>query len=407
MLDTEKIKQDFPIFQRQINGVPLVYLDNAATSQKPKSVIDGISEYYSNHNANIHRGVHTLGDESTELYESVREKVAGFIGARKAKEIIFTKNSTEALNLVANSWGLTHLKPKDVVLVCAAEHNSDLIPWLEVCKKTGATLEFFSITNTGEMDWHDFKKQMEKKVKIVAVSHASNVLGTIFPIKEICDLAKGKNAVVVVDGSQAIPHLEVNVQSLGCDFYAFSAHKMLGPMGVGVLWGREVFLDTMPPVAFGGGMVLSLNLPDPEWLPSPEKFEAGTPDVAGVVGLGLAIDYINKIGLQNIRQHEIELSTYAIQELGEIRDLKILGPLDPEKRTGLVSFIVKGLHSHDIASVLNSIGVAVRSGMHCAMNLHKKMDIVASTRASYYLYNSKADIDKLVEGIRKADGILK
>lgn len=406
-INPAKIKEDFPIFSRVINGTPLVYLDNAATTQKPKQVIDSLSEYYSNHNANINRGIHTLGDESTELYEAARHKVATFIGAAKASEIVVTKNTTDALNMVAGGWGLKKLSAKDTILVTSHEHNSNILPWNEVAKSTGAELEVLEIFEDTDVTLAKLRDRVARgDVKVLVMSHTSNVLGDIFPVKEIASVAKSKGVVVVVDGSQAVPHLPVNVQSLGVDFYAFSSHKMLGPMGVGILWGRQELLEEMSPINFGGGMVLNFDLESPTWQKVPERFEAGTPDVAGLIGLGVAIDYLNSVGMETIRAHEIKLSKYLLEKLQEFKDLHILGTLDPEKRCGLVSFYIDKIHSHDIAAVLNANGVAVRSGMHCAMHLHKKLGIPASTRFSYYLYNSKEDLDIALEALKKCIKIL-
>jgi cysteine desulfurase/selenocysteine lyase len=405
-INVNRIKQEFPIFSRKIEGKSLVYLDSAATSQKPKIVLDAITDYYANHNANVHRGAHILGDEATTIYENSRKKVAEFIGARVPKEIVFTANSTDSLNLVAYSYALKNLKEGDILLTTGAEHNSNLLPWVDVTNQAGAKLEFLPVNSDGEFLVDELKKALNPKVKLLVLFHASNVLGTIFPIKEICEIAHQNNTIVVVDGAQAAPHLKLNMQSLGCDFYAFSGHKMLGPMGIGVLYGREELLEQMGPMRFGGGMILEFDLKNPRWMDVPERFEAGTPNVEGAVGLAAALDYLNGIGMENIRAHEVELNTYALEKLAQIPNLTIIGPKDPQKRTGLVSFAIKDIHSHDIASVLNSEGVMVRSGMHCAMKFHKDIQLPASTRASFYLYNSTEDIDRLVEAVMKAVTIL-
>ena len=402
LLDTAEIKKDFPILSRKMNGNDLVYLDNAATSQKPKQVIDAIVDYYSNHNANVHRGIHTLSEEATLLYEGARKKVVEFIGAAHSEEVIFTKSATESLNRVAISWGLANLKKGDVVLLTNFEHHSNLVPWQEEAKQVGAELDFINVGVDGEITKEEVKKKLTKNVKLVAIAHASNVLGTIVPVKEICKIAHEVGALVSVDGAQAIPHMKVNVQSLGCDFYSFSAHKMLGPMGIGVLWARKEILEKLEPYEYGGGMIDTVGLHKSTWAEIPVKFEAGTPNVEGAVGLASAIDYLQKIGMGNIREHEIELNKYTLEKLGEIREVAIIGPQDPKRRTGLVSFTVKGIHSHDVAAVLNSMGIAVRSGHHCAMPLHKTLGIPSTIRASYYLYNSKEDTDKLVAGVKKA-----
>ena len=395
-------KSDFPILERKINGLPLVYLDNAATSQKPQVVLDAIVDYYKNHNANVHRGVHTLADEATDLYESARKKVADFIGAKTPKEIIFTKNSSESLNMIAWSWGLQNLTKDDEVLILESEHNSSMLPWRAVAEKVGAKIVYLDLNEQGGLDLAEVKAKVTTKTKAMVIAHASNVLGTIFPIKEIAELTKSFGVLLVVDGAQAVPHMKVNVSSLGCDFYAFSGHKMVGPMGIGVLWGRSALLEEMKPMELGGGAILTADRYDYKLLDSPEKFEAGTPNVEGAVGLAAAIDYLQKIGMDTIKKYEEVLNGYTLSQLFTIPGLKILGPLDPRERTGLVSFVIDGLHPHDIASILNSCGVAVRSGTHCAMVLHKKYSITSSTRASYYFYNDTTDIDKLVEGIRLA-----
>lgn len=405
-MDIEKIKKDFPIFSRKVNGHELVYLDSAATSQKPQSVIDAISDYYSKHNANVHRGIHTLSEESTELYEASRKKVAKFIGASTPEEIIFTKGATESLNRVAISWGLQNLKKGDVVLLTDLEHHSNLVPWQEETKVAGAKIEFLKSDRNGEISLEQLKSRLSREVKLVSLAHSSNVLGTILPVKEMCKLAHGAGALVCVDGAQAVPHLLVNVQSLGCDFYAFSAHKMLGPTGIGVLWARKEILENLEPYEFGGGMINEVSYTKATWAKIPERFEAGTPNIADAIGFGAAIDYLESVGMENIRKHEVELNKYTFEALGKIEGLEILGPKEPGKRTGLVSFTVKGIHPHDIAAVLDQSGIAVRSGHHCAMPLHNKLGVSASTRASYYLYNSKEDIDKLAEGIKRAIQIL-
>jgi cysteine desulfurase / selenocysteine lyase len=405
--DPNVIKKDFPILKRKIGVNDLVYLDNAATAQKPQAVIDALVDYYSNHNANVHRGLHTLSEEATEMYEEARKAVADFIGAAHPEEIIFTKGATESLNRVAIGWALKNLKKDDEIVVTDFEHHSNLIPWQEEARMIGAKVIVLDSDKNGEISLDDLKQKLSGgKVKLVAIAHASNVLGTILPVKEISKLAHEHGALVCVDGAQAIPHLKVNVQSLGCDFYAFSGHKMLGPMGIGILWARKDLLEQMEPYEFGGGMIDVVSYTDATWAQMPEKFEAGTPGVADAIGLHAAIDYLKTIGMENIRQHEIDLNKYALEKLGDIKQVHILGPLDPQKRTGLVTFWVDKVHAHDVASVLNSMGVAVRSGHHCTMPLHKKLGLAATTRASYYLYNTKEDIDKLVEGVNKAIKIL-
>lgn len=406
MFNVDKIKKDFPILNKQIDGKDLVYLDNAATSQKPQVVIDAVSDFYAFSNANVHRGIHTLSERATDMYEDARKKVADFIGARSSDEVVFTKGVTEAINMVATGWALKYLSKGDIILVVEADHHSNLVAWQVAADKTGAKLEVLQVDENGELALSEVENALSKDVKIVAISHASNVLGTIFPVKEICKMAKDVGAVVSVDGAQSIPHLKVNVQSLGCDFYSFSGHKMLGPMGIGALWGRKELLEAMTPSEYGGGMIDEVSVKQSTWAEVPQRFEAGTPNVAGAVGLAAAIDYLEKMGMDNIRKHEIKLIRYAIEELRKVSDLKILGPPDAEKRTGLVSFVIKGIHPHDIAAVLSEKGIAVRSGHHCAMPLHGSLGISSSTRASFYLYNDKKNVDSLIKGISEAKEIL-
>jgi len=402
MFSPEEIKKDFPILSRKIGDNKLVYLDNAATSQKPMQVIDTISDFYKHHNANVHRGIHTLSEEATDMFEETRKIVGEFIGAASPDEIIFTSGTTESINLVAFGWGMSNLARDDKVLVLESEHHSDLVPWQIVCERVGAELVSLHVNNEGELDLEEIRKNLTDRVKLIALSHASNVLGTIFPIKEICKLTKEKGILVCVDGAQAVPHFPVNVQSLGCDFYSFSGHKMLGPTGIGVLWARRELQEKMTPFKYGGGMINEVTMESSTWTSGPQKFEAGTPNIEGVIGLAAAIQYLKKLGMENVQKHDRELSKYAVEELAKVDGLTILGPKDPKKRTGLVSFVIKGMHPHDIATILNTAGVAVRSGHHCAMPLHKKLEISASTRASYYIYNTKEDIDELVKGLERA-----
>ena len=406
--NSEEIKKDFPIFKREINGKKLVYLDNAATSQKPNVVINSLVDFYSNHNANVHRGIHTLSEESTDMYEHARENIAEFIEASKSSEIIFTRGATEGINMIAQTIGLAYLNPGDIVLTTNAEHHSNLVPWQIAAERKGATLEFVEVDSDGKIDLKNFKEKLteNKNIKIIAISHASNTLGTIFPVKEIAKLAKEAGAISVIDGSQAVPHLPVNVTSIGCDFYVFSGHKMLGPTGIGVLYGRFELLSEMQPIEFGGGMIDEVTMSKSTWAPLPERLEAGTPNIADAIALSSAVDYLKNIGMDSIREHELEINKYATKVLSEIEGVAILGPKNPEERTGLIAFTIQNVHAHDAASVLNTLGVAVRSGHHCTMPLHKYLDIPASVRASWYLYNSKEDIDVLVEGIKKSRELL-
>lgn len=408
MFDPKEIKKDFPIFKRKFNNKELVYLDNAASSQKPLEVIESISDFYKNHYANVHRGIYTLSEEASEMYENARNKTADFIGAAHPKEVIFTSGSTESLNMVAFSWGLAHLKKDDLILLTEIEHHSNLVPWQVVAEKTGAKILTISadINEEGSLA-KQIKDNLNERVKIVSVVHASNVTGEIISLKEIVKKAHEVGAVVSIDGAQAAPHLPLNMQSCGCDFYSFSAHKMLGPTGTGVLYLKESMMEKVSPLLYGGNMIDEVKRETSTYAKAPERFEAGTPNVAGVIGLAAAIDYLNRIGLENIRQHEINLNSYALMHLSGIEGLEILGPRNPEKRTGLVTFTVEGIHAHDLAAVLNTESVAVRSGHHCVMPLHTKLKVPASTRASYYLYNTKDDIDSLVSGIYKAIKVLR
>lgn len=401
-MNIEEIKKDFPILKRKIGEADLVYLDNAATTQKPFHVIASITSYYENHNANVHRGLHTLSEEASELYDSARKKVAGFINAVYPEEIVFTKGATESLNMVAISWALKNIKKNEKILLTNFEHHSNIIPWQKVAEKTGAQLKIVRADKDGLLSTSEFKEAVDETVRLVCVAHASNVLGTVVDVKEISKIAHSKGALVCVDGAQAVPHLPVNIQSLGCDFYSFSGHKMLAPMGIGVLYVKREIMEKMDPYQFGGGMIKSVSFENSDWAEGPQKFEAGTPNVEGAVGLASAIDYLNNVGMSQIRDHEISLNDYALKKLGDVEGVKIIGPKNPEDRTGLVSFYSEKVHAHDIASVLNTVGVAVRSGHHCAMPLHKDLGIPATVRASYYIYNDTADIDKLVEGVTKA-----
>lgn len=405
MFDPLKIKQDFPIFSHLTDGKELIYLDNAATTQKPKCVLDSMVDFYSNYNANVARSSHFLANKATEMYEASRKSVAHFLGA-EPNEIVFTKNATESLNIVALSWGMSNIQQGDVILTTSAEHNSSLLPWKAIAKEKGAEIKCFYMDRSGHIRG-DWESEFDGKVKAVVIAHVSNVLGVINPIKDICRRAHEVGAVVIVDGSQAVSYKDVNVKSLGCDFYAFSGHKMLGPMGIGVLWGKKELLDTMVPISFGGGMVKEASVSTTALKDVPERFEAGTPNVAGAVGLASAVGYISKIGMFNIEDYIEKLVNYAYYKLSNIADLRILGPALKEERSGLISFYIENIHSHDIAAILSNEGIAVRSGLHCSMSLYKDLEIPSTTRASFYIYNTEADIDALVNGVRKAVKILK
>lgn len=407
MFNVSKIRSDFPILKRLINGKPLVYLDNAATTQKPNVVIDALVDYYTNHNANIHRGIHTLAEEATAMYEGAREKIAGFIGAKSNKEIIFVRNSTEAINLVAYSWGRTVLKAGDEIILSESEHHSNLIPWQILAKEKGVKLLFIPILKDGFLDLGYFKKVLTKRVKLVSLVHISNVLGTINPVKEMGKLSHEVGAKLLVDAAQSIPRMRIDVDELGCDFLVASGHKMLGPTGIGFLYGKEEMLNKLPPFLGGGDMIREVYLDHSIWNELPWKFEAGTPNIADAIALGVAVDYLSKMGMENVFNHEKTLTEYALSKLSDVKNLIIYGPKTTENKSGVISFTVKGIHPHDIAQILDKEGIAVRSGFHCAMPLHQKLEVPATCRASFYIYNTKEDIDKLVLGIEKAKNIFK
>ncbi len=400
MFDSDLVKKDFPILKREVNGKLIVYLDSGATSQKPESVLRAEREYYEKHNANVHRGAHTLGDEATQMYQESREKVAKFIGGR-SEEIIFVRNTTEAINLVAYAWGLDNLHAGDVIVTTVMEHHANMVPWQEVARRTGARVEVVGLTEDGQVDMDDYAKKLKLKPKMVAVVHVSNALGTINAVAEMTKMAHKVGAVVLVDGAQSVPHMKVEMSKLGCDFYAFSGHKMLGPMGIGVLWGRRAILERMSPFLTGGGMIGEVTTTSSTWAEVPEKFEAGTPNVAGAVGLASAIEYLEKLGLDSVREHDQSIVEYTLSELCKVRNLAILGTKNAELRSGSVSFEYQGVHAHDVATVLDTEGVAVRSGHHCTMPLHNRLGVAASIRASFNVYTTKEDIDALVRALAK------
>jgi len=396
MLD---LKKDFPILNQSVNDEPLVYLDNAATTQKPTQVLDVIRHYYDFDNANVHRGVHTLAERATADYEAAREKVRKFINAGSTKEVLFTRGTTTGLNWVAR-WAAEILKPGDEILISVMEHHSNVVPWQQVAEKSGATLKF-AYLKEGELDMEDFKAKLSEKTKFVSLAHVSNVLGVINPIKEIAALAHAKGAYMVVDGAQSTPHMTIDVQDLDADFFAFSGHKMAGPTGIGVLYGKEAILNQMSPQEFGGEMIDFVYESHSTWSELPWKFEAGTPNIAGGIGLGAAVDYLSAIGMDEIHQHEAELIDYVMPKLRAIDSLTIYGPQDNSKRGGVIAFNLEGLHPHDVATGLDMEGVAVRAGHHCAQPLLSYLDVAATARASFYIYNTKADCDKLVDAILK------
>lgn len=396
------IRNDFPILDQEVNGHPLVYLDSAATSQKPQQVIDAISHYYTYDNSNVHRGVHTLGNRATEGYEGAREKVRQFLNAKSTEEIVFTRGTTTAINLVAQSYGRANVQAGDEIVITYMEHHSNVIPWQQVAKATGATLKYIDLEEDGTISLDKVRETITDNTKIVSVMHVSNVLGTINPIQEITKIAHEHGAVMVVDGAQAAPHLKVDVQALDCDFYAFSGHKMGAPTGIGALYGKKQLLNQMEPVEFGGEMIDFVGLQESTWKELPWKFEGGTPIIAGAIGLGAAIDYLENIGLDNIERHEHELAAYALERMKEIEGLTIYGPDNAEQRAGVITFNLEEVHPHDLATVLDMNGIAVRAGHHCAQPLMKWLKVSATARASFYVYNTKEDIDRLVDGLRIA-----
>ena len=396
------IKSYFPILNQEVNGNPLVYLDSAATSQKPIQVIEAMKNYYELDNSNVHRGVHTLGNRATDKYEGAREKVRKFINAKSTEEIIFTRGTTTALNTVAASYGRANVSEGDEIVITHMEHHSNIIPWQQLAKEKKATLKYIDLEADGTLDLEKVRATITPNTKIVSVTMVSNVLGTINPVKEIAKIAHANGAVMVVDGAQGVPHAVVDVQDLDCDFLGFSGHKMCGPTGIGVLYGKKEHLEKMEPIEFGGEMIDFVGLYDSTWKELPWKFEGGTPIIAGAVGLGAAIDFLNEVGLENIARHEHALAGYAMDQLETINGLKIFGPRDPMKRCGLVTFNLDDVHPHDVATVLDMGGIAVRAGHHCAQPLMKCLQQVATARASFYMYNTEEDIDRLVQGLRSA-----
>jgi cysteine desulfurase/selenocysteine lyase len=402
MIDFKKLRSDFPILSRQVHGKRLVYLDNAATTQKPLSVIEAEARFYKQSNSNIHRGIHTLSEEATAQYEETRKKVARLIGASAPESIIFTKSATEAINLVAFSWGRKFLKPGDEILLSAVEHHSNLIPWQMTAQATGAKLQFVPVNAAGLLDVTKIDQLLTKRTKLVAMTGMSNVLGTLFPVREIARKAGAVGAKFLVDGAQSVPHLETRVAEIGCDFLAFSAHKMLGPTGVGVLYGRPELLEAMDPYQGGGDMILEVWRDRARWNNLPWKFEAGTPNIAGVVGFSAAIDYLNKIGMAAVRQHDKELTAYALEELCKDPQIPLYGPRNVDHRGGVVSFNYAQIHPHDIGTLLDQEGIAIRAGHHCCQPLMRDLGISGTARASFYIYNDKDDVDALMQALRKA-----
>ena len=405
----ENLRKDFPILKRTVrDNKRLVYLDNASTTQKPNQVIDSISDYYRNYNSNIHRAVYALAEEATEAYEKTRDKIATFINVKDRQEIIFVRGTTEAINLVAYAWGRSNIKEGDIIVTTEYEHHSNIVPWQLLTKEKGAKLEYIGMDDDGELILDDLDKYLATgKVKLVTFSLMSNVLGTITDADKIIEKCKTAGVLTLIDAAQAVPHMKVDIEKLGCDFFAFSGHKMLGPTGIGVLWVRKSVLETMNPFHGGGDMIREVHKYETTWNDLPYKFEAGTPNIADVVGFGSAIDYLTKIGMDNVREHEVELTKYAIEKLSEVKGIHIYGTKDISKRGGVISFNFADVHPHDVAQIVDGEGIAVRSGHHCAQVLMERLNVAATSRASFYIYNTKEDIDALVNSLNKVAKVFK
>ena len=403
-LNVEKIREDFPILGRKVSGAkPLVYLDNAATTQKPLSVINAIRDYYMNYNSNIHRAVHQLAEEATLAFETTREKVAKFINARSTEEIIFTRNATEAINLVAYSWGRANVQKDDRILITEIEHHSNIVPWQILSGEKGAKLEYIGVDDNGYLKMEEYRKHLDtNKVRLVSVSHMSNVLGTIVPVNDIIRMSHEKGIPVLVDGAQSVPHMKVDVQDMDCDFMAFSAHKMLGPTGVGVLYGKKEYLEKMRPFIAGSDMIKEVHKYETRWNDLPWKYESGTPNIADVIGYGVAIDYLSNIGMDNVRAHEKELTRYALDRITGVKGMHVYGTRDVEKRGGVISFNLGDIHPHDLSTILDEDGIAIRSGHHCAQPLMELLGVAATSRASFYIYNTKEEVDALINSLDRA-----
>ena len=405
----EAIRKDFPVLNRRVrDDKKLVYLDNAATTQKPNQVIDAITDYYQNHNSNIHRAVHALAEESTEAFEVTRDKIAKFLNIQNREEIVFVKGTTEAINLISYAWGRDNVQKGDIVVTTEYEHHSNIVPWQLLTQETGAELKYINIDDKGELMLEQLDEYLATgKVKLVAISHVSNVLGTITDIQKVITKCKNANAKILVDGAQAVPHMKVDIANLGCDFYAFSAHKMLGPTGVGILWARKEILENMKPFHGGGDMIREVHKYETTWNDLPYKFEAGTPNVADVISFAAAIDYLAKIGMDNVRNHEIELTKYALEKMSNVKGLTIYGPKDPQKASGVISFNFNDVHPHDVATIIDKNGVAIRSGHHCAQVLMEKLNVAATNRASFYIYTTKEEVDTLIDSLEQVAKVFK
>jgi cysteine desulfurase / selenocysteine lyase len=404
-LDPNRERERFPILGQLINDHPLVYLDNAASTQKPDRVIDAIADYYRRDNANVHRGIHELSNRATEAYESARRRVADFLGIADPAELIWTRGTTEGINLVAACWGSANLKPGDEILLSVLEHHSNLVPWQLAASRTGASLRFLDIDEEGRLDLSTLDEVLTERTRVVSLAHVSNALGTVNPIERIAEAARAVGATVVVDGAQSAPHLPISVEALGCDFYAFSGHKMCGPTGIGGLWGRRELLEAMPPWMGGGDMIERVHLEGSTWARLPNKFEAGTPNIGGAVGLGAAVDYLTYVGREAILAHERTLVRYLCERLATVPDVRVYGPSDPTERSGVVSFTLPDVHPHDLATILDSVGVAIRAGHHCTQPLMRRLGVAATARASVYLYNTRSEIDTLIDGLDHARSI--
>ena len=405
----ENLRKDFPILRRTVrDNKTLIYLDNASTTQKPNQVIDAITDYYRNHNANIHRAVYALAEEATELYEQARDKIARFINIKNREEIIFVRGTTEAINLVAYAWGRSHVKKDDIIVTTEYEHHSNIVPWQLLTQEKGAKLEYIGMDDNGELILNDLDKYLATgKVKLVTFSLMSNVLGTISDAEKIISKCKEAGVLTLIDGAQAVPHMPVNIEKLGCDFFAFSGHKMLGPTGIGVLWVRKSVLQTMNPFHGGGDMIREVHKYETTWNDLPYKFEAGTPNIADVIGFGAAIDYLTKLGMDKIREHEIELTNYAMEKLSQVKGLTIYGTKDISKRGGVISFNFADVHPHDVAQIIDEEGIAIRSGHHCAQVLMERLNVAATSRASFYIYNTREEVDALIISLNKVARIFK
>jgi cysteine desulfurase/selenocysteine lyase len=401
LFDVLALRREFPILHQQVHGKPLAFLDSGASSQKPRRVIDALEDYYKRYNANVHRGVYQLSEQATFAYEQARGKVAKFINAASPREIIFTRNTTEAINLVARAWGEANILPGDRILLTVMEHHSNIVPWQMLAQRTGAKLDYLLVDGDGRLVLDDFERKLEG-VKLVALTHQSNVLGTINPVREIVAQAHNAGALVLVDGAQSVPHMPVDVRELGVDFVAFSGHKMCGPTGIGVLWGRRALLEAMPPFLGGGSMIKVVTLEGSTFADVPARFEAGTPAIGEAIALGEAVDFLADVGMERVHAHECELTAYALERLSRVEGLTIYGPTTPEMRGGAVSFTLDGVHPHDIASILDGEGVAIRAGHHCCQPLHTLLDVPATARASFYLYTLPEEVDRLADGLDKA-----